>query len=180
MGGLLDEIKRRLQERFDAYVASKATLHVVQRERAQLEQIDAKLDRFATRIEEVLRAGEARVESLRRLEEELRAALAELRERPGRLQISGMDELLVLIESVRSAGSGGAPLQETVGSALRRLTGERERRDAAVDSGGEHSVRVGAGVPEKPARPATFGEVGPWRPNEDMRLIEVDLDRDAQ
>src|SRR5437868_9357771 len=104
MGGLLGDVKRVLQERFDNYLAAKAAQHIVERERARLETVDAKLDRFAARIEAALLAGEARIESLRRLEEDLRAALRELKERPGELKVMGMDELISLIDSVRNIG----------------------------------------------------------------------------
>lgn len=189
MGGLLDDIKHVLRQRFDAYMASKATAHVVQREREQLERIDAKLDRFATRIEMALLAAEARVESLRRLEDELRALLAELRQRTGDLRITGMDELIELIDSLRNVVPGGAAAREgDVGSAIKRLAGEPDRRDHAPPppppppapaAGGLHSVRVRADAPERQAPPVTFGDVESWRPDEDMRLIEIDVDRDA-
>src|SRR5436305_6903941 len=104
MGELLDEIKYRLRERFDNYIASKAAIHVVERERAQLEKIDAKLERFAARLESTVQTAQSQIESLRLLELDLRQALAELRERPGYLTITGMEELLSLIESLREAG----------------------------------------------------------------------------
>jgi hypothetical protein len=191
VGGLLDDIKHMVRQRFDAYMASKATAHVVQREREQLERIDVKLDRFATRIELALLAAEARVESLRRLDDELRTLLAELRQRTGELRITGMDELLELIDSLRNVGTGGAaPGEGDVGSAIKRLAGAPDRGDRpppppppppppAPAEAGLHSVRARADAPERQAPPVSFGDVEGWRPDADMRLIEIDVDRDA-
>jgi len=199
VGGLLDDLKHVLRERFDAYVATKAAHHVVRREREQLERVDAKLDRFAARIEAALTAGEARIESLRRLEDELRTLLAELRLRTDELRITGMDELLELIDSLRNLGSARAEATEvTVSSAIRRLAGEPEPgvEPARPDEDGRHAPRAGPDVPEPPAPPApappspappaatpaapiSVGEVEAWRPDPDMRLIEVDVDRDT-
>jgi len=174
VGGLLDEIKDVLRQRFDAYVAAKAASHVARREREQLRQIEAKLDRFATRLEAALTAAEMRIESLRRLEEELRVAVGELRERTGELRITGMKELLVLIDSLRHAGPGGPVSTEAaVNSAIRRLGGEPRR--PGEETSGLHSRRA---TPDPPARPAptTFAEVEAWRPDADMRLMQVDPD----
>jgi len=185
LAGLLEDIRHVVRDRFDAYVASKAAVHVVQRERAQLERIDAKLERFAARIEAALAATDARVEGLRGLEGELRATLEELRRRGDDLRITGMEELLVLIDSLRNVGS--APPQTSdaaVSAAIKRLAGQPERPHPPGPSEQRslHSVRVGQTAPERPASHApasTFADVEGWRPDEDMRLMEVDVDRDA-
>jgi hypothetical protein len=146
------------------------------RERKQLKKVEARLDVIAERIE-----------SLRRLEADLLEARADRCERPGHLEITGMSELIALIESVRDVGAAGgegaaAPadnLVDVVSGAGGPPSVETESRENVADQAPAAGVRATPGAVETRSPPPTEGDIAAWRPDENMRLSEIDLARDA-
>ncbi len=146
------------------------------RERKQLKKVEARLDGIAERIE-----------SLGRLEADLREARADHRERPGHLKITGMGELIALIESVRDVGGTGgegasAPadnLVDVVSAAGEEPSVETESRENVADQPPEGGVGATPGAVETRSPPVTEGDIAAWRPEENMRLSEIHLARDA-
>jgi hypothetical protein len=146
------------------------------RERKQLQKFEARLDLV-----------EARIESLRRLETDLRETLADHRERPGQLKITGVGELIALIESVRDVGGGAGGARESVpadtladvvNAAGEQPSSEQEPRANVADQPSESGVGVAPGAVEARLPPVTEGEIAAWRPDENMRMSEIDLARD--